>query len=183
MRSRRPAGAAPRGGRRSVATGRRAAAAETPAAARARLLRRLDAAWVALRASYAGLSNGQLTTPGVTGDWSVRDILAHVSTWEGEALTHLPVIAAGGRPPRYVRYGGIDAFNAKRHEETRRLSLPAVLRRLDHTHRRLVRLVQRTPAARLARDARWRRRLRLDTYGHYSEHTRAIRTWRARLGA
>jgi hypothetical protein len=50
--------------------------------------------------------------PGVTGDWSVRDILAHVSTWEEEALTHLPLILEGGTPPRYsVRYGGIDAFN------------------------------------------------------------------------
>src|SRR5437773_1337186 len=39
--------------------------------------------------------------PGVTGDWSVRDILAHVSTWEEEALTHLPLILEGGTPARY----------------------------------------------------------------------------------
>jgi Mycothiol maleylpyruvate isomerase N-terminal domain len=53
---------------------------------RQRLLRRLDKAWAALRESYVGLSDSQLTEPGVTGDWSVKDILAHVTTWEGEAL-------------------------------------------------------------------------------------------------
>src|SRR5437870_13082999 len=84
-----------------------------------RLLRRLDTAWAALKESYAGLSDPQLTEPGVTGDWSVKDILAHVTTWEREALKQLPLIIAGGRPPRYVSYGGIDALNATMPEAKR----------------------------------------------------------------
>lgn len=150
---------------------------------RQRLLRRLDKAWAALRESYVGLSDSQLTEPGVTGDWSVKDILAHVTTWEGEALKHLPLIIAGGRPPRYVRYGGIDAFNAKTTEEKRGLSLLEVLRQLDDTHGRLIDFVQRTPEAQFTRDTRFRRRLRLDTYSHYPKHAVAIREWREqRLG-
>jgi len=143
-----------------------------------RLLRRLDTAWAALKESYAGLSDPRLTEPGVTGDWSVKDILAHVTTWEREALTHLPLILAGGRPPRYVRYGGIDAFNAKMTDEKRGLSLAEVLQQLDDTHRHLVDFVRRAPDAQLTRDTRFRRRLRLDTYGHYPQHARAIREWR-----
>jgi Mycothiol maleylpyruvate isomerase N-terminal domain len=143
---------------------------------------RLAAGWTAIEASYAGLSDARLTEPGVTGDWSVKDILAHVTTWEKEALRHLPVIAAGGRPPRYVGYGGIDAFNAMMTNVSRGRSLAAVLRRLDDTHRRLVRFVRRAPAAPDAREARFRRRLRLDTYGHYPEHVEAIRRWRRRIG-
>ncbi len=150
---------------------------------RQRLLRTLDKAWAALTESYVGLSDSQLTEPGVTGDWSVKDILAHVTTWEGEALKHLPLIIAGGRPPRYVRYGGIDAFNAKTTEEKRGLSLPEVLRQLDDTHGRLIDFVQRTPEAQFTRDTRFRRRLRLDTYSHYPKHAEAIREWREqRLG-
>jgi len=42
-------------------------------------LNRLDEAWVAFKDSYAGVSDPQLTE-GVTGDWSVKDILAHVTT-------------------------------------------------------------------------------------------------------
>jgi hypothetical protein len=36
------------------------------------------------------------------GEWSVKDILAHVTTWEEEALKYLPLILTGGRPPRYI---------------------------------------------------------------------------------
>ncbi|HEV7126446.1 MAG TPA: maleylpyruvate isomerase N-terminal domain-containing protein, partial [Ktedonobacterales bacterium] len=67
-----------------------------------RLLRQLDTAWGAFQASYAGLPDAQLLEPGVMGDWSVKDILAHVTTWEQEALKHLPLIIEGGRPPRYA---------------------------------------------------------------------------------
>jgi hypothetical protein len=35
------------------------------------------------------------------------------------------------------------------------------------------------PEEQFARETRFRRRLRLDTYRHYLEHARAIREWRA----
>ena len=38
---------------------------------RSQLLKRLDRAWEALQAPYAGLSDAELMEPGVTGDWSV----------------------------------------------------------------------------------------------------------------
>ncbi|HEX8132353.1 MAG TPA: maleylpyruvate isomerase N-terminal domain-containing protein, partial [Actinomycetes bacterium] len=88
-----------------------------------RLLRQLDAAWTALGDSYAGLDDDQLVEPGVVEDWSVKDILAHVTTWEEEALQHLPLIIAGGTPPRYAAQGGLDAFNARATEAGRGRSL------------------------------------------------------------
>lgn len=145
------------------------------------LLQRLDSAWESFKESYAGLSDGELLEGGVTGAWSIRDIIAHVSWWEEEALTHLPLILAGGRPPRYsVTHGGIDAFNAKMTALRNGLSLAEVLRQLDDVHRRLMALVERVPELQLTGETRFRRRLRLDTYGHYPKHTRAIRRWRER---
>jgi hypothetical protein len=146
---------------------------------RSKLLGKLDTAWQALKASYAGLPDAALLEPGVTGAWSVRDVIAHVTWWEAEALKHLPLILAGGRPPRYsVTYGGIDSFNARMTELKRHLSLPEVLREQDETHRRLIAYIQGAPEDQLARETRFRRRLRLDTYGHYREHAEAIRRWR-----
>jgi hypothetical protein len=146
---------------------------------RRQLLRRLDKAWAAFNASYAGLSDAQLLEPGVTGAWSVRDILAHVTTWDEEALKHLPLILRGGRPPRYsVQYGGIDAFNARMAEQKRSLSLSEVRTQLEDTHRRLVDFIQTVPEAQIANQTRFRHRLRLDTYGHYPLHAEAILTWR-----
>jgi hypothetical protein len=145
---------------------------------RQRLLRRLDTEWKALKESYAGLDDVRLMEPGVTGDWSVRDILAHVTTWEEEALKQLPLILEGGKPPRYVRYGGIDGFNAQMTERKRSLSLSEVLSQLDQTHRRLIEFIQSAPEDQLSRETRFRHRLRLDTYSHYPKHAEAIRRWR-----
>ena len=146
---------------------------------RAQLLARLDKAWTAFTTSYADLSEADLLTPGVTGEWSIRDIIAHVTWWEGEALQHLPHILRGETPPRYsVTYGGIGAFNALMTKRKRALPLADVLREQAETHRRLIALVERAPANQITTDTRWRHRLRLDTYGHYPKHTAAIRRWR-----
>jgi hypothetical protein len=146
---------------------------------RQQLLDRLDSAWVEFQASYAGLSNSLLTEPGVVGDWSVKDVIAHVTWWEEEALRHLPPIISGERPPRYsATYGGIDAFNAMMAEQKRDLSLSDVLTQQADTHRRLIEFIQGVPDDQFARETRFRRRLRLDTYGHYPIHTTSIREWR-----
>ena len=146
---------------------------------RARLLRRLERSWSDLEQSYADLSDARLQEPGVQGRWSVRDIIAHVTTWEEEALTHLPQILAGGRPPRYsTTYGGIDAFNALMAERKRGLTLAEVLGLRDEIHSRLVDYIEHAPPAEFTRETRFRRRLRLDTYGHYPKHAAAIRRWR-----
>ncbi|HEX6060277.1 MAG TPA: DinB family protein [Gemmatimonadaceae bacterium] len=145
------------------------------------LLARIEAAWADFEASYAGLSEAEMLLPGVTGRWSVRDIVAHVTWWEEEALTHLPLVRQGGRPPRYsVQYGGIDAFNALMTERRKDLSLAEVLRRHDEVHERLLDYVRSAPEELIARETRFRRRLRLDTFGHYPKHANAIRVWRAR---
>jgi hypothetical protein len=145
------------------------------------ILQRLDTAWADFEDSYAGLSDAELLVPGVTRAWSVRDIIAHVTWWEEEALTHLPRIREGGRPPRYAaQYGGIDAFNALMTEQRRALSLADIFRQHDAVHEQLVAYVRSVPDDLFARETRFRRRLRLDTYGHYPIHARAIRAWRQR---
>ena len=146
-----------------------------------KLLDKLDAAWTEFHESYAGLSDEQLLEPGVTGRWSVRDLIAHVTWWEQEALKHLPVILDGGRTPRYsVTYGGIDAFNAQMTQQTHDLSLAEVRGQSTEIHRRLVAYIQSVPPEQPSTDTRFRRRLRLDTYGHYPIHTQEIQAWRER---
>jgi hypothetical protein len=148
---------------------------------RPQLLKRIERAWRDFHQSYAGLTEAELLAPNVTGAWSVRDIIAHVSTWEEEALTHLPSILEGHRPPRYsVTYGGIDAFNALMTTRKAGLSFTEVLRQQDEIHQRLIALLERVPEQEIASDTRFRRRLRADTYGHYPKHTAAIRRWRER---
>jgi hypothetical protein len=142
-------------------------------------LKRLDQAWGAFEAAGAGVSDAQLVAPGVAGDWSVKDLLAHVTTWEEEALKYLPLILAGGRPPRYAtQYGGLDAFNAQVSEQKRRLSLAEVQAQRAATHQRLLDYLATVPAESFASETRFRRRLRIETYSHYTLHANMIRAWR-----
>jgi hypothetical protein len=149
---------------------------------RQQLLNKIEAAWAMLHQAYADLSDAQMTEPGVTGDWSVRDVLAHVTIWEEEALKHLPLIIEGAIPTRYaVTYGGIDAFNAQMLAKKKALSLSQVLGELSETHDRLVNYVETVPEEQFVRETRFRRRLKLDTYGHYPIHAQMIQQWRMRL--
>lgn len=65
-------------------------------------------------------------------------------------------------------------------ERKKSRSLAEVLVQVDEVHRRLIDLIERAPEYQLARETRFRRRLRLDTYHHYPQHAEAIRRWRAR---
>lgn len=146
---------------------------------REQLLNKLEKAWAELHESYAGLPDSLMTKPGVVEDWSVKDVLAHVTTWEEEALKYLPLIVEGRTPPRYsVQYGGIDAFNALRTEQKRSLTLPEVLAQMEDTHRRLVEYVRGVSEEHFTRETPFRHRLRFDTYRHYASHARAIAEWR-----
>ena len=150
---------------------------------RERLLNKLERAWRSLRSSYAGLTNEQMQRPGVTGEWSVKDILGHISWWEEEAIKHLPTILQGGRPGRYsVEYGGIDAFNALMSRQRGAETLARVQQRLEDTHAQLIEYLHSIPDEQFASDTRFYRRLKLDTYGHYAIHEGAIWDWRRRTG-
>lgn len=148
---------------------------------REKLLETIDGAWSELLASVDGLTDEELHRSGVVGDWSVKDILAHVTTWETEALTHLPEIAAGKPQRRYKDvYGGLDAFNAMRFAENRERSLEEVRSRLGETHQRLLDYLDTVPEELLHSRERFRTRLRWDTYSHYPLHAGHIRAWRER---
>ncbi len=146
---------------------------------RGRLYERLESRWRELHDAIQGLSDDSLLEAGAVGQWSIRDVLAHVTAWDEEALKALPVILEGGRVPRYsTLYGGIDAFNAQAQGRKMGLSLEQVFAELEGTHQRLLSYLKGVQDAAFNRENRFLRRLRQDTYGHYREHAGQIRAWR-----
>jgi uncharacterized damage-inducible protein DinB len=144
-------------------------------------IKRIDSGWQALLEAVNSCPPEALARPNVLGEWSIKDLLAHVSSWEGEFLKAAPLILADQRLPRYsTTYGGIDAFNALQQERARGLSQAEVSRQLTETHEKLLAAVHSlTSSRRLEGQPRRRdrllRRLRNDTYGHYAEHTAELR--------
>ncbi len=53
---------------------------------------------------------------------------------------------------------------------------------LESSHRRLLGFLADVPEGWYATETRFRHRLRLDTWGHYPEHTEAILAWRKAKG-
>ena len=149
---------------------------------RGEFLSRLEKTWSIFKESYAGLSDLQRTEPGVTGEWSVRDIVAHMTTGEQEALKHLPTILKGDEPPRSsITHGGINAFNRTMTEHKWGLTFAEVRRQAEDTRRRLLSLIESVPEDQFRSETVFRHRPRLDTYGPYPKHADAIRKWRAHL--
>jgi hypothetical protein len=146
---------------------------------RDQLLARIDRQWRAFNQALAGLPDAVMLEEGVVEGWSAKDVIAHVATWDGEAMKALPLIMQGRRPPRY---GGVDNFNARQYESNARLSLPEARELLIVTHQRLLDLLATVPESWFATETRFRHRLRLDTWSHYPEHTEAILKWRKGRG-
>jgi uncharacterized protein (TIGR03083 family) len=146
------------------------------------LFNRIEDGWKDLHDVLDGLTDEEMSAPGAVGEWSVRDLLAHVATWEEEALKALPIIVQGGKLPRYASVGGIDAFNAREQEAKRSLSLDRLRIDMAATHQRLLALLDRVPESAYRKEGRFLKRLRLDTYGHWRLHTEDVRRWRASKG-
>ena len=145
---------------------------------RERLMSRIDQRWDALVEAWNGIPDKALLQPGVVGHWSIKDLLGHISVWEEECMTLLPIVMEGKRPPLYKSYGGIDAFNDRNWRELRDIPLAEMRRRSSETHRRLLRFLDRVDERFFVGESRFRKRLRLDVYGHYAEHTAHIIAWR-----
>jgi hypothetical protein len=144
-----------------------------------RLITKIENSWMAFMESFAGLTDDMLMEPGVVGYWSVRDVLAHISTWEEEAIKVFILILDGKPVPLYRRYGGIDAFNAREQERKRYLTLEQVKDELAATHQRLLQMLKETDESVYSIDKRLAKRFRYDTFGHYLEHADQIKKWRS----
>jgi hypothetical protein len=62
---------------------------------RRELARQEDQRWTELRAVLDRLAPSQMLEPGLTPDWTVKDLLAHLGSWMAEAVVVLEQIRAG----------------------------------------------------------------------------------------
>ena len=146
---------------------------------KSKLLALLDDRWNAFQEAWRGLTPQELAVEKAVGEWSVRDIIAHVAIWEEENLKNLPLIVEEKPLKRYsTLYGGIDAFNALKADEKRKLSLEDVLAYSQTTHAALKDMLASFPAEAYKTNARFVRRVRADTVDHYPEHAQSILAWR-----
>lgn len=142
-------------------------------------MEKIEQGWSLLKSSFDGLTDEQMVEPGVTGGWSVKDILAHVTGWELETLKSLPQILGDAQETDSTDADlTTDEFNARMTERYRHLSVPQVLQQLKETHQKMCEYLDQAPEEQFEEGTPFQDKMKSDTYDHYAEHARAILEWR-----
>jgi uncharacterized protein (TIGR03083 family) len=141
--------------------------------------------------SIDGLTPGQLTAPGAVEEWSVRDLLQHLSLWEAELVRFLLHLDRGRQPvgESFVADPDFDAINARWHAETKDRPLDKVIEDLHGVRRQTVRWVTEMSPEALNRKGpeTWLRGrpvwkwIAEYAFEHEKEHTEQIRNIRGQL--
>jgi hypothetical protein len=143
--------------------------------------------------SFAQLSDGQMTQPGVENEWSIKDILAHISFWH-RRLSYLIDCALRGEPFARLRNEGedgdaaIDRVNAENEAANKHRPLAEVRAEYEQAYAQALASVARLADDDLGADSRLSAFLggslleliAGDTYEHYQEHLTAILAWAER---
>lgn len=135
----------------------------------------------------APLSETQVITTGVNGAWSIKDIVAHINTWQGVLLNRLYAAASGGEPTVPQNYN-VDDLNERFYQENKARELPDVMAEFRHNYQKIleaVALLSEDDLNNLHRYSWWDgepfwSNIAGDTYEHIDEHIDSIRQWLAR---
>ena len=160
---------------------------------KAAIINNIRAEQAALEQVLAPLSEQQMTTPGVAGEWSIKDVLAHISAWERVLLARLQAMARKTTPVFSWAPGGptfteldeddVDPINDEFYQHNKDRSLQDVLTESRTLPVQIVDALQKLSYDDLFA---WAKGQPLDEYigtpEHIDEHLEGIQAWLATAG-
>jgi len=148
---------------------------------RGQLLLEMDTARGRAMEAIAGLTEAQMSQPGLDG-WSVKDVLNHLTACDEFRFFEIEKVSRSGR----LAYPGLssdesDSLNHLIVTKRRSLSLSEVLRDLDAVRALVLEAISRAPDSALDPAAYVDYPVN-GSISHDREHAAAIRAWRKREG-
>ena len=149
-------------------------------------------AWV--HKHLAGLTNAEMESPGVCGVWSVKEIIAHLSSFEVVLVELLEEISGSGRPtPTLDQFRNLsgDDFNAIQVYQRREYTPQETIEDYNRGQAQVMTLIEALPVENLRRvgSLPWYGEtydledfLVYTFYGHKREHMAQIAIYRDELG-
>ncbi|MCU0484489.1 MAG: ClbS/DfsB family four-helix bundle protein [Anaerolineales bacterium] len=134
-----------------------------------------------------GLSDEDLQRPGVVGDWSVKDIMSHISRWEAELIKLLWQARQGQKPTSmHFTQVDVDATNLEWFKESHLRPLRMVLDDFQAVRNQTILRTEAFSEKDLADPKRfkWAKDRPLadwiasDSFEHEAEHREHILAWR-----
>ncbi len=152
------------------------------------LLDAIRRARAALEDALASFDEQSLVTAAITGDWTPKDLMAHVADWERRFLRWVEIGRRGEipqRPEPGLTYDDLDRLNQEMVEHNRRLSLDEVRAEFAAAYRAILDAVIAMSEQELFAVGYypWTGEypllpyLRANTDEHYAEHAAELETW------
>ena len=142
----------------------------------------------ALEAAINPLTEIQMAQPGVEHDWSVKDILAHITDWEIRLVAWIEESLVGEvpqRPAPGMTWDDLDLLNQQTYLANKDRPLDAVLTDFHSSYQGAFKTVQALSEDDLVNTQRfaWRdgdplwHMVAANTWWHYKEHRETIVLW------
>jgi hypothetical protein len=160
---------------------------------KAQLLKDIYAERRRLESNLSTLSVEEIIRPGVTGIWSVKDILAHLAAWEQLFIGWYHAGLQGDTstiPPVGMRQKAIDEINQHIYQQTKARNLEDVLAQFHASYHQMITIIEAIPEEDMFIHDRfsWTGKLTLADYiagntcNHYAWARLQIRKWAKSLG-
>ena len=147
----------------------------------AELRRELDSQRDELSSALEAMDPALLTAPGLVGDWSARELVAHLAHWNDWASTCLAAAAEDRLAELVTDSWDVDAQNAEVAREVASTPMSAVRDREADAYERLAGRLSTLDPALLDKAAPWGGTVEdiviENGPGHYAEHVRHVRDW------
>lgn len=160
----------------------------------AAILDTIATSYAAFQALVNQVPRERMTDPGFAGDWSLKDVIAHITVYERWTADNMEADARGEAAPQAVPWGpadgntaDMDARNAAFYRHFRDTPLDTVLADANEHHQRLIAAIQRISDPDLTEPGRypWTGGHSLwdaiegNSFEHYDDHQAALRAWLA----
>ena len=126
-----------------------------------------------------------MLAPGAEGEWSVKDILSHLSAWEKYLLDRLGMVMTGQPPlyPAMTNWDDVHRFNAQVYADNKDRPLTSVVIEFRSLYRGMMTVLEALSVDKLNQPYSYDfpddaltllQLIRVNTYEHYREHCIAV---------
>jgi hypothetical protein len=129
--------------------------------------------------------HSSMILPGAAGEWSIKDILAHITSYD--RWLALTLALRGQKPPDFwIEDIPLDEFNRRLFEENRKLSLEQVLQQFGEVWEEILEETRTKTETylfteQIAQGVSDKFKpcdiLKSESYGHYLDHVPTLRAW------
>jgi hypothetical protein len=115
---------------------------------RDQIIKKLKTERARLEKILASVKREDMLQPGVVGEWSVKDVLAHLADWEAHMLVWVDAARSGDAvksPDPGLSWKQLDIFNERIYQSHRDQPLDEVIEYFHSAHNQFMQLVEAMP--------------------------------------